>query len=315
MRHLMTVVQCLGVVGLVSCSGGNQPSSPSQKITKQPEKKEEKTEGSPTPVVEGSHGMKWVHIQPGKTVGKLTFPKTFQMGSPASEADRDDDETQHEVTLTKSFEIMTTEVTQQQWFDVMGLNPSEFSEERHCEDTHKKVKKDGKEIGLCPNHPVEKVSWKNIAGEEGFLKKLNVMEKDDGYTYRLPTEAEWEYAARAGTKTAYSFGDEASNLKEYGWYGYNSGNQTYPIGTKKANDWGLYDMHGNVWEWVQDWYKKYPKEAMKDPTGPDKGTERALRGGSWVNSAGVCRSAIRDGDGPSERYYGSLGFRLVRAKK
>lgn len=162
---------------------------------------------------------------------KLIKAGTFMMGSPKDENNRFEDETQHEVTIDKDFEMQTSPVTQEQWEGIMGNNPSYFK---------------GKDL------PVETVSWDDV---QEFIKKLN--DKNDGYTYRLPTEAEWEFAARGGTTTAYSFGDDPSQSSDYAWFSKNSEGTTHPVGMKKPNPFGLYDMHGNVWEWVQDEYKEY----------------------------------------------------------
>jgi len=135
------------------------------------------------------------------------------------------------------------------------------------------------------------------------------MEK--GADYRLLTEAEWEYAARAGSSTAYCFGDDEEQLGEYGWYEKNSGQETQPVGQLQPNRWGLHDMHGNVWEWVEDWYGNYRAETVTDPQGPSSGTNRVIRGGSWLNVAWFCRSAFRAIDGPGFRIR-NLGFRVLR---
>ena len=129
--------------------------------------------------------------------------------------------------------------------------------------------------------------------------------------FRLPTEAQWEYACRAGSTTKYCFGDEESGLGEHAWYGANSGNRTHPVGKKKPNAWGLYDIHGNVWEWCQDWHdgSYHVKSPTDDPTGPATGSHRANRGGSWLDPAGSCRSAFRGGFGPGSRN-GGLGLRV-----
>jgi len=186
----------------------------------------------------------------------------------------------HEVTLTKDFWMQTTETTQGQWEAVMGKNPSHFK---------------GADL------PVETVSWEDC---QEFLKKLNEKAKDQlkGKAAKLPTEAEWEYACRAGEKGKWCFGDDGKKLGEYAWYWDNADQKTHPVGKKKANAWGLYDMHGNVWEWCEDWYgEKYPSEAVTDPTGPAKGEARRLRGGSWSNLVVGTRSANRYWNQPTYR--------------
>jgi len=181
-----------------------------------------------------------------------------------------------EVTISKPFYMGVTEVTQAQYQAIMGPNPSEFK---------------------GATNPVEMVSW-NDAAE--FCKKLSEKTRQP---VRLPTEAEWEYACRAGTRTAYSFGDDASALGEYAWHGGNSEGKPHPVGQKKPNAWGLYDMHGNVWEWCADWYGGYPKGPATDPSGPASGGARVLRGGSWYRGgSGAFRCACRGGyGGPAHR--------------
>ncbi len=230
---------------------------------------------------------------------------TFQMGSPSSEKDRYDDEVVHSVTLTKDFEIQQTEVTQAQWFLVMGYNPSYFKKKENCSEDYLEIKS----TGLCPNHPVETVSWNDA---QDFIKKLN--EGNDGYNYRLPTEAEWEFASRGGTQTAYSFGDDTGYLRDYGWYYENSGSQTRAVGNKKANQYNLYDMHGNVWEWTQDWYANYSSGSQRDPVGAASGSARVFRGGCWSDVGQSLRSAFRYSWGPGFRNF-NVGFRLVRTAK
>jgi formylglycine-generating enzyme required for sulfatase activity len=210
------------------------------------------------------------------------------MGSPTNEYGRADNEKHHEVRISKPFYLQTTEVSQAQWNRVMGDNPSNF---KNCGDD-------------CP---VEQVSWNDA---QKFISKLNQMEATN--KYRLPTEAEWEYACKAKTETAYSFGDEVDKLGEYAWYTDNSEGQTHPGGKKKPNAWRLYDMHGNVREWVQDWYGDYPSNSVVDPKGPDKGEKRVLRGGSWHYLAGGLRSAYRLRYFPGYRHYGGIGFRVAR---
>jgi formylglycine-generating enzyme required for sulfatase activity len=203
----------------------------------------------------------------------------------------------HRVTLTQPFELGTYEVTQGQYKQVMSTTPSD----------NMRLK--------GPKHPVENVSWDDAVE---FCRKLSALpaEKKAGYVYRLPTEAEWEYACRAGTTTEYSFGDRASELGDYAWYGKNSiiTNQTHPVGQKKPNPWGLYGMHGNVSEWCQDWHGGYgyPSGPVTDPTGAASGSRRVLRGGSWSDYSGSCRSARRGSNSPDYRS-SRLGFRVLRS--
>jgi formylglycine-generating enzyme required for sulfatase activity len=219
---------------------------------------------------------------------ELIQPGEFDMGSPANEKDRFDDEGPvHHVTISKAFYLGKYEVTQKQWHKVMGDNPSYFK---------------GDDL------PVESVSWDDV---QEFIKKLNEIESTD--KYRLPSEAEWEYAARAGTTTRYSFGDDDSKLKEYAWYSENSGDKTHPVGKKGANPWGLYDMHGNVWEWVQDkWHGTYNGAPADGSAWEDGvGAYRVDRGGGWINDASNCRSADRFHSVPGFSIRG-LGFRLLQ---
>ncbi|MDM8522623.1 C25 family cysteine peptidase [Desulfococcaceae bacterium HSG8] len=220
---------------------------------------------------------------------------TFMMGSPEDEPGRDSDETQHQVTLTQGFYMQITEVTQGQWKAVTGSYPPElyFTE---CGD----------------NCPVERVSWNDV---QDFISKMN--QRGEG-TYRLPTEAEWEYAARAGTNTPFYFGqclstDQGNYDGNYPLAGCPEGeykSETIPVASLGANAWGLYDMHGNVWEWCQDWYGSYPAGSLTDPTGPTTGSYRVTRGGCWGNSAAPCQSAFRSYYSPGARN-DDRGFRLV----
>lgn len=206
----------------------------------------------------------------------------FTMGGSGS------DEKQHQVTISKPFYMQTTELTQGQWKKVMGNNPSFFKD---CGDD-------------CP---VESVSWNDV---QKFIRKLNRQERTN--KYRLPTEAEWEYAARSGGKQEeYAGTSSESALGDYASYSANSGSKTHPVGQKKPNGLGLYDMSGNVWEWVQDWYGDYPTGSVTDPAGPSSGSDRVFRGGCWYGNAYGCRSAFRYGVTPDVGGY-SMGFRLVR---
>jgi formylglycine-generating enzyme required for sulfatase activity len=189
---------------------------------------------------------------------------------------------QREVTISKPFYLGKYEVTQAQYEKIMGKNPSRFK---------------------GANNPVEQVSWDDAVE---FCRKAS---QATGKGFRLPTEAEWEYACRAGTKTQYNTGDEEKDLDVAGWFNGNSGGKTQSVGQKKPNAWGLYDMHGNVWEWCQDWYGPYPSGAVTDPQGPATGTHRVLRGGSWGNGPADCRSASRKYDAGHRN--GSHGFRVV----
>ncbi|MFO7667715.1 MAG: SUMF1/EgtB/PvdO family nonheme iron enzyme [Desulfobacterales bacterium] len=239
--------------------------------------------------ITNSIGMTFVYITPG----------TFIMGSPSgffsNESGRNIDEIQHQVTLTKEYYMQTTEVTQGQWQAVMGNNPSYF---KNCGDD-------------CP---VEQVSWDDA---HEFIKKLN--QKESGEYYRLPTEAEWEYAARAGTKTPFNTGnciptDQANYDGNYPLSSCSKGEYrktTVKTGSFSPNAWGLYDMHGNVWKWCQDWKGDYPSGSVTDPSGQSSGSQRVYRGGSWFNFAVSCRSAFRDSFAPYVRS-DKLGFRLIR---
>lgn len=227
-----------------------------------------------------SEGMEFVFIPAG----------TFNMGSPESDADSDSYERPvHEVTIKKDFYLGKYEVTQKQWFEVMGYNPS-YSK--------------GNDM------PVQNVSWYNV---QEFIKKLNEIEHTD--KYRLPSEAEWEYACRAGTTTKYFFGDDFLKLTEYAWYSGNT-EKLHAIGQKKPNPWGLYDIYGNVGEWVQDTYDPYDIGAMTltDGSAWDNGISdsgRVKRGGCWYLSTRDCRSAARLYGFADGRYDYSAGFRLV----
>ena len=214
---------------------------------------------------------------------KLIPAGKFIMGDVRGE----DGWTPYEVTLTKPFKMGVHEVTQAQYEQVMGVNPSHFK---------------------GANKPVEMVSWEDAVE---FCRRLRELpaEKEAGNVYRLPTEAEWECASRAGTTTKYSFGDYDSKLGDYAWYYDNSDRKTHSVGGKKPNAWGLCDMHGTVLEWCQDWYGDYPSGSVTDPSGAKSGSDRVFRGGSWSMTPEHCRSATRFGGFPWYRN-GYLGFRV-----
>jgi formylglycine-generating enzyme required for sulfatase activity/serine/threonine protein kinase len=235
------------------------------------------------------------YIIPGLGLEMIQVPAgEFLMGSPSSEEDREDDETQHRVRLTQPFWLGKYEVTQGQWKAVMGSNPSHFK---------------GEDL------PVEQVSWEDAMA---FCRKLNQMDgnRPSGYVYSLPTEAQWEYACRAGTTTATAFGDSLSSREanfdgNYPYGGAGKGpylEKTTPVGSYRSNAWGFYDMHGNVWEWCADRYGDYPSGSVTDPAGSSYGADRVLRGGGWFNNGEYCRSADRRRDTPGYRD-GTLGFR------
>lgn len=268
--------------------------------------------------------------QKGKTISeiKLVFiPKgSFKMG--AGEPERVESQFNtpakaspiHTVTITQGFYMGATEITQGQWKTIMGSLPTKGYQNvmgtwsPNCDDAGV-VYKSG--IFEHLDRPMVCVSWDDV---QEFITKLNA--KGDG-VYRLPTEAEWEYAARAGTN-----GDYAGNADQMGWSFENCGDQllkadsdftklqqlngrTHPVGTKKPNAWGLYDMHGNVWEWVQDWYAKYPNASLVDPTGPASGTTKIYRGGGWSTTAEFMRSWIRRSNNTYARN-SYIGFRVVK---
>ncbi len=227
-----------------------------------------------------SIGMKFVWIPAG----------SFMMGSPNKEKLRAASEIQHKVTLTKGFYMGVYTVTQEQWKEIMGDNPSESKGEK--------------------NLPVEQVSWNDC---QEFIKKLREKDKK---TYRLPTEAEWEYACRAGTTTPFHFGETISaDQVNYIWsvtYGNGKAGEyrlkLRPVGSFPANAWGLHDMHGNIVQWCQDWYGGYPQKDVIDPQGPDMGRDRVMRGGSWCQRPEIGRSAYRGGTLPDIR--GDFGLRV-----
>jgi sulfatase modifying factor 1 len=223
-------------------------------------------------------------------------PGKFMMGSQEDEPGRYDDEIPHEVTMTQGFWMADTACKQAIWQAVTGKNPGRFK---------------------GTDRPVENVSWNHC---RDFVDKINGLKP--GLNLRLPTEAEWEYACRAGTITPFWFGDNITpkQVNYDGNYPYAGGKkgkyraETVEVKSLPCNSWGLYQMHGNVWEWCSDWYSNYPGGSGKDPIGPPDGTVRVLRGGSWINFGGYARSAFRFRSVPAYRSYNS-GFRLARGQK
>jgi formylglycine-generating enzyme required for sulfatase activity len=250
------------------------------------------------------------NLQPGKAAGDLLVINfqgidirfrwcpagSFQMGSPSSEKGRDSDEDVVKVTHSQGFWMMETECWQALWVAVMGASKSSEWSQQH---------------GVGDRYPAY-----NISHDEAklFARKLNQLLESEGviggYEVRLPTEAQWEYAVRAGSTTAYCFGSDEGKLGEYAWYEKNSGSTNHPVGTKKPNAWGIHDGHGSVLEWCSDWYDKYPEGPLTDPVGPSSGSTRMYRGGSWSIEAAFCRSAIRYRNVPLFRHI-DLGFRLA----
>ena len=318
MRSSLTATTLLLILGMFffqsGCSSSQQPSK--QSI----QQKNEEITSVPTisaeHLIEPPSATKLVTATPNKTdqqsiesdeqpnsftnsigIKLMLIPKgKFIMGSPETEKQRETRETQHEVTISQNFYMGATEVTQAQWQKVMGNKPSFFK---------------GDEL------PVEQISWEEAVE---FCKQLSEMPEDKkaGRKYHLPTEAEWEYACRAGTTTPFYFGSQLNgrqaNCDGTGPYGTNIKGpfleKTSPVGKYPANAWDLYDMHGNVWEWCSDWYGEYPSGSVTDPSGPATGSNRVLRGSCWGILAVACRSAKRY-SAPSSGRSVNIGFRVA----
>ena len=233
----------------------------------------------------GGATMVFVWIEPG----------SFTMGSPSSESGRDSYEgPRHKVMITRGFWLGKFEITQGQWQSVMGTTPWS-----------------GKDfVKANPTHPAVHISWEDM---QAFVHVLNEAAEDS--LYRLPTEAEWEYACRAGTTTPWSFGDDESQIEAHAWYYDNAWGvgmkYAQPVGMKLPNPWGLYDMHGNVWEWCRDWFGSYSFITQINPTGPKTGLDRIYRGGNFINYTQQARSAHRAGDASDVRN-DYIGARLLR---
>lgn len=221
--------------------------------------------------------MEFVRIHPG----------TFSMGS-SQEFGDEDEGPMHEVKITKAFFIGKYEVTQEQWEMVMGSNPSAFKSAKL---------------------PVESVSWEDCQRFVAEFQKLT------GRSFALPTEAQWEFASRAGTTSPWSFGNKEELIEDFAWINTNSGDRTHPVGEKKPNPWGLHDMLGNVQEWVSDWYSNpYERGMASDPQGPSSGDARVIRGGAWGDYPANTRSSYRNCMGPEVKHEG-VGLRLVLLDK
>ena len=223
----------------------------------------------------------------------------FTMGSPAGEKDRFKEEgPQHEVTISKPFYMGVYTVTQAQWQAVMGTTVSQQRD---------KVNKDLELLGDGEDHPMCYVNWNEAA------QFCTALSKKTGKTVRLPTEAQWEYACRAGSKTRFSYGDDDdyAKLGDYAWYVKNRDGKNHPVGQKKPNDWGLYDMYGNVWQWCADWFASYTNASTTDPAGPASGSWRVLRGCGSASDPRYCRSAYRSACPPVPADFTALGFRVI----
>jgi len=284
----LVVLPCVIVAMVLGCDGddgggvaGHRRAAPPASGTAQTDTEVQEEPGE-APYADRPETL-WLDVGDGVTMELVLIPAgEFMMG--ANDAGTFE-KPAHRVRITRPFYMGKYEVTQQQYEAVMGKNLSRCKGARN---------------------PVETVSW-NDASE--FCRRLSAR---TGQEVRLPAEAEWEYACRAGSRTRFCFGDSDSQLGEYAWYGGNSGRKTHPVGQKRPNPWGLYDMHGNVWEWCLDWYDSdyYEDSPPADPRGPSDGTSRVLRGGAWGNSPRGCHSAHRFASTPT--FTGSyLGFRVV----
>lgn len=278
----------IAVLGITLGCGSSEPTVPS--ASQDDATTDPPLQNDVQVVVTNSIGMKAILIRPGQ----------FRMGSLYDEVEADKDEEPHDVTISRPFFLGVCEVTQGEYLSVMGNNPSHFQKRVTRENDSSK-------------NPVESVQW---AEAVEFCRRLSLLPDEAAARrqYRLPTEAEWEYACRAGSQSAYSFGDDSRFLGNYAWY---KCQRPYPVATKRSNAWGLHDMHGNVWEYCQDFYGPMTEERATDPTGPSDGQKRVIRGGSFQSvSPGECRSASRHYPLYFDRYHAdrgnpATGFRVV----
>ena len=287
-KVIMSLTLVLGIVLLLAC---NSNSTNSKELSPEEQQKLDKVKGEDS--AEGTEDRKSSKELTSLTItaNGVSFEMirvevgTFTMGATSEQENPKDDEyPTHSVTLTKNYYLGKTEVTQALWEAVMGGNPSHYKGD---------------------NRPVEKVSWNDC---QTFIKKLNVA---TGKNFRLPTEAEWEFAARGGNKSENYQYSGSNNLSEVAWWGDNSGDQTHEVATKQPNELDLYDMSGNVWEWCQDWYGDYSSSAQTNPTGPNTGSYRVRRGGSFFDDVGSFRSSRRWYYDPSGRGNSCIGLRLA----
>jgi|LakMenEpi03Aug12_release.lakeMendotaPanAssembly.Ray.scaffolds.fasta_scaffold424889_1 formylglycine-generating enzyme required for sulfatase activity len=269
------------------------------------------SKGQASRTMTNSIGMKLVLISKGN----------FTMGSPPGEKGSEDNERQYQVEIKDDFYLGAFEVTQSQYEQVIGSNPSWFQGDRIATlipakkhpETGRTIEEKRLIAVESDNHPVDGVGWEEAVE---FCNQLSNLpeEKSEGRVYRLPTEAEWEYACRAGKKTTFSFGPNEKKLGDYAWFRENSDAKTHPVGKKKPNAWGVYDMYGNVGEWCSDWYFIYPEGTVANPMGPKTGIAKIYRGGSWFHDAANCRSAVRkSGIPPKTDFY--IGFRVALSRE
>lgn len=288
-KMLVTALFLGGIVSaIVSCGRqGNNDETEMPHSDNQPLSVERASASDPWKGSYEAGELRGVNLGSGVVMDLVWIPPgQFMMGS-SEMYDYEEDEIPHRrVRITRGFWIGRYPVTQGQWEAVMGNNPSEFR-------------------GY--SRPVENVTWDLAQDFCVRLKELGLGE------FRLPTEAEWEYACRAGSTRAYYFGDDPDDLADYAWFDENSGLQTHPVGLKPPNAWGLYDMHGNVWEWCLDWHEwdYYSRAPVDDPLNEDISSIRTMRGGGWVASRGMCRSAYRGAYDP-EDWDSAIGFRVVK---
>ena len=288
MRHWISLLLC-GTITL-GCSGGSNDDDDTSTGP---------GNGTDAGIIEERDGGREIVVAlPGGATMEMAWVEemSFMMGSPSFDPDRFDDEVQHEVTISQGFYLGKVELTQAQWTSVMGTQP--WSGQDY--------------VQVNPQHPAVYISWENV---QELIQRLN--EAEDRPVYRLPTEAEWEYACRAGTTSRWSFGEDKSRLGDYAWYNDNARNKgkqyAHAVGMKLPNPWGLHDMHGNVAEWVQDWYAPYASDAQVDPQGPASGSSRVIRGGDFDSCTRSARSANRGRDEPSY-CLSYLGARLLRTQ-